>query len=64
MTALDLSSIKPSRAKALMLAKRELSLFVYDAVQLEGINFSLPEFKPCWKGLLLAGISCLTSKLQ
>ncbi|KXS54505.1 MAG: filamentation induced by cAMP protein fic [Marinobacter sp. T13-3] len=33
----------PNRDKALMLAQKAVSVFVYDAVQLEGINFTLPE---------------------
>lgn len=55
MALLDLSTIKPNRAKALMLAKRELSLFVYDAVQLEGINFSLPEIQTLLEGVTVGG---------
>lgn len=55
MTFLDLSTIRPNPAKALMLAKRELSLFVYDAVQLEGINFSLPEIQTLLEGVTVGG---------
>ena len=36
-------NIKPNKAKAIMLAKRQLPEFVCDAVNLEGINFTLPE---------------------
>jgi len=57
MALLDLSSIKPNPAKAFMLAKRELSLFVYDAVQLQGIKFSRPEIQT-----RLEAVNCLTSK--
>lgn len=38
-------SITPNKPKAIMLAKRQLSELVYDAVQLEGINFTLPEIQ-------------------
>jgi len=36
-------NIKANREKALMLAKREISVLVHNAVLLEGINFTLPE---------------------
>jgi hypothetical protein len=36
-------SIPQNREKALMLAQRGVSVFVYDAVRLEGLNFTLPE---------------------
>ncbi len=34
--------LKPNKPKAIMLAKRQLPEFVYDAVNLEGIHFTLP----------------------
>ena len=47
--------IKPNVDKALMLARRELSVFVYDAVQLEGINFTLPEIQTLLDGVTVGG---------
>ena len=51
----SLSEIKPNVAKALMLAKRELPSFVYEAVQLEGINFTLPEIQTLLDGVTVGG---------
>ena len=47
----------PSQAKALMLAQRDVSVFVYDAVQLEGINFTLPEIQTLLQGITIGGHS-------
>ena len=47
--------MNPSVEKALMLAKRDLSIFVYDAVQLEGINFTLPEIQTLLDGVTVGG---------
>jgi len=47
--------IKPNRAKAIMLAKRQLAEFVYDAVNLEGINFTLPEIQTLLDGITVGG---------
>ncbi len=55
MNVIDTTTIKPDRAKAVMLARRELSLFVYDAVQLEGINFTLPEIQTLLEGITVGG---------
>lgn len=38
-------NITPNKPKAIMLAKRQLAEFVYDAVILEGIHFTLPEIQ-------------------
>ncbi len=38
-----------------MLAKREVSVFVYDAVQLEGLNFTLPEVQTLMQGITVGG---------
>lgn len=55
-SAKDLSwSIIPNRDKALMLAQRELSVFVYDAVRLEGLNFTLPEVQTLMQGITVGG---------
>jgi Fic family protein len=48
-------TIVPNMQKALMLAKRELASFVYDAVQLEGINFTLPEIQTLMEGITVGG---------
>ncbi|MBV1916154.1 MAG: Fic family protein [Pseudomonadales bacterium] len=45
----------PNVDKALMLAKRDLSLLAYDAVQLEGINFTLPEIQTLLDGVTVGG---------
>ena len=45
----------PNKAKALMLAQRDVSVFVYDAVQLEGINFTLPEVQTLLQGITIGG---------
>lgn len=37
------SQLPPNRMKALYLARRQISELVYDAVQLEGIHYTLPE---------------------
>lgn len=38
-----------------MLAHREVSVFVYDAVQLEGLNFTLPEVQTLMQGITVGG---------
>ena len=53
MTQLDL--IRPNVKKTIMLAKRELPRFVYDAVQLEGINFTLAEIQTLLNGITVGG---------
>lgn len=52
---MNISNIKPDRRKALALLKRELPVFVYDAVQLEGINFTLPEVQTLMDGITVGG---------
>jgi len=47
--------MKPNRDKALMLAKRQLSELVCDAVNLEGINFTLPEIQTLLDGVTVGG---------
>lgn len=47
--------IKPNKALALMLAKREVSVLVHDAVLLEGINFTLPEIQTLLEGVTVGG---------
>ena len=50
-----ISSIKPNKDKALMLAKREVSVLVRDSVLLEGINFTLPEINTLLEGVTVGG---------
>lgn len=47
--------IKANKAKALMLAKREIAVFVLDAVELEGIHFTLPEIQTLLEGITVGG---------
>ncbi|MFT5164454.1 MAG: Fic family protein [Alteromonadaceae bacterium] len=47
--------IKPNKPKAIMLAQREVATFVYDAVRLEGINFTLPEIQTLMEGVTVGG---------
>ena len=47
--------ITPNKPKALMLAKRALAELVCDAVNLEGINFTLPEVQTLLEGITVGG---------
>ncbi|WP_018299747.1 Fic family protein [Fangia hongkongensis] len=47
--------IQPNKQIALMLAKRSLAELVYDAVNLEGINFTLPEVQTLLDGVTVGG---------
>jgi Fic family protein len=47
--------IRPDKAKALMLAKRQLVELVCDAVNLEGINYTLPEVQTLLDGITVGG---------
>jgi Fic family protein len=47
--------MSPNKSKALMLAQRDVSVFVYDAVRLEGINFTLPEIQTLLQGITIGG---------
>lgn len=51
----QINLIIPNQKKALMLAQRELAMFVYDAVHLEGINFTLPEIQTLLDGITVGG---------
>ncbi len=44
-----------NQAKAIMLAKRQLAEFVCDAVNLEGINYTLPEIQTLLEGITVGG---------
>jgi Fic family protein len=50
-----LEQIIPDKKLALTLAKRQLSELVYDAVNLEGINFTLPEIQTLLDGVTVGG---------
>jgi Fic family protein len=47
--------MQPNKAKALMLAKRMLPEFICDAVNLEGINYTLPEIQTLLDGITVGG---------
>jgi len=47
--------MNPNKSKALMLAKRQLAEFVCDAVNLEGINLTLPEIQTLLDGITVGG---------
>ena len=44
-------NMTPNKAKAVMLAKRQLAELVCDAVNLEGIHFTLPEIQTLLDGV-------------
>jgi len=48
-------NMKPNKGKALMLARRQLSELVWDAVRLEGIPFTLPEIQTLLQGISVGG---------
>ncbi|MCM2284372.1 MAG: Fic family protein [Desulfobacula sp.] len=48
-------NMTPNRAKAVMLAKRQLAELVCDAVNLEGIHFTLPEIQTLLDGITVGG---------
>ncbi len=55
--------MKPDKAKAIMLAIRLLADFVCDAVNLEGINFTLPEIQTLLDGITIGGHKVLDQKI-
>lgn len=48
-------AMRPDVQKALMLARRQLAEFVCDAVNLEGIPFTLPEIQTLLQGIAVGG---------
>lgn len=48
-------NMKPNKGKAIMLARKQLSELVWDAVNLEGINFTLPEIQTLLDGITIGG---------
>lgn len=51
----SIDRIKPNRDKALMLAQREIASLVHNAVELEGIHFTLPEIQTLLDGITVGG---------
>ncbi len=49
------ADIQPNQAKALFVAKRHLAEFVCDAVNLEGIPYTLPEIQTLLEGITVGG---------
>ncbi len=47
--------MQPDRDRALHLAKRQVSEFVFDAVNLEGINMTMPEVQTLLDGVTVGG---------
>jgi Fic family protein len=56
-------NMKPNRNKAMMLARRQLSELVCDAVNLEGINFTLPEVQTLLDGITIGGRKVLDQQV-
>jgi Fic family protein len=52
---MDIHKINPNIAKAIFLAKKQLPEFVYDAVNLEGIHYTLPEVQTLLDGVTVGG---------
>lgn len=48
-------NMRPNKAKAMMLARRQLAELVCDAVNLEGINLTLPEVQTLLDGITVGG---------
>lgn len=63
MSAPSLDSIKPNRDKALMLAQREIASLVHNAVELEGIHFTLPEIQTLLDGITVGGHTLTDQKI-
>lgn len=55
--------ISPNKDLALMLAKREVSVLVHDAVALEGIHFTLPEIQTLLDGITVGGHKLLDQQI-
>ncbi len=52
---INISAITPNPKKALFLAKKQLSELVFDAVNLEGVNYTLPEVQTLLDGVTVGG---------
>ena len=55
MDFMDISTIKPNVKKAIFFVKKQLPEFVYDAVNLEGIHYTLPEVQTLLDGVTVGG---------
>lgn len=55
--SVTLNTLIPNRQKALFLAKKQLPVLVCDAVNLEGVNFTLPEVQTLLDGVTVGGHS-------
>lgn len=55
MQMISYMDFTPSIDKALMILQKEISVFVYDAVRLEGYNFTLPEIQTLLEGITVGG---------
>ncbi len=51
----NIKDIIPNLSKAIALARRETSVLVYETVQLEGINMTLPEIQTLLEGVTVGG---------
>lgn len=51
----NFSNMNPNKEKAVFLAKRQLSELVCDAVNLEGINYTVPEVQTLLEGVTVGG---------
>ena len=63
MNAEAFAKIKPNRDKALMLAQREIVSLVHNAVELEGIHFTLPEIQTLLDGITVGGHTLTDQKI-
>ena len=52
---MKISDINPNKEKAVFLARKQLPEFVHDAVNLEGINYTLPEIITLLDGVTVGG---------
>lgn len=63
MSAQAFDKIKPNRDKALMLAQRDIASLVHNAVELEGIHFTLPEIQTLLDGITVGGHKLADQKI-
>lgn len=54
-TIMNLITLNPNREKALFFAKKQLLELVFDAVNLEGVRFTLPEVQTLLDGVTVGG---------
>ncbi len=58
-----MNKIKPNKKLALFLAKKELTSLVYDTVQLEGVNYTIPEVQTMLDGITVGGKNLQDEKI-